>query len=333
MAEAAIWEEAEAKAQLRAGKGRVVIIGAGSVGATYAFQLMNSGLVSEICIIDIDQRRTEGEVMDLSHGASFVPPVRIWAGDYPDCRGADLVVITAGARQKPGQTRLDLVAANYRIFQAMIPKITAYTKDALLLVVTNPVDVMTYLAYRLSGLPARQVLGSGTVLDTSRLRYLLSQHCRIDPRNVHAYIVGEHGDSELAVWSLANIAGMRLSEYCPSCQRHCERSVREEILGQVRGAAYEIIQRKGATCYAVALAMQEITEALLRDQRSVLTVSCYLENYFGISDLCLSVPAVVAREGVERIFPLELNAQEKEQLLQSAKVLREIISQLGLGAR
>lgn len=330
MAETAILEQATISLPKKTGKGRVVIIGAGSVGATYAFQLMNSGLVSEICIIDLDKKRTEGEVMDLNHGASFVPPVRIWAGDYEDCQGADLIVITAGARQKPGETRLQLVEANYRIYQDMIPRITHYTRDAILLIVTNPVDVMTYIAHKISGLPHNQVLGSGTVLDTSRFRFLLSQHCGIDPRNVHAYIVGEHGDSEVAVWSLANIAGMRLAEYCPSCQRHCEFTVREELLQQVKSAAYEIIERKGATYYAVALAMQEITEAILRDQRSVLTVSCFLENYFEISDICLSVPAVVDRSGVQRVFPLELAPQEQKQLLDSAKVIREIINKLGI---
>jgi L-lactate dehydrogenase len=328
MAQTAILERPTANFTKKTGKGRVVIIGAGSVGAAYAFQLMNSGLVSEICIIDLDRKRAEGEVMDLSHGASFVPPVRIWAGDYRDCHGADLIVITAGARQRPGQTRLELVEANYRIFQEMIPEIVHYTTDAILLIVTNPVDVMTYLAHKISGLPHNQVLGSGTVLDTSRFRFLLSQHCKIDPRNVHAYIVGEHGDSEVAVWSLANIAGMRLAEFCPSCERHCEFHVREELLEQVRRAAYEIIERKGSTSWAVALAMQEITEAILRDQRSVLTVSCFLENYFGTSDICLSVPAVVARSGVERVFPLELSAEEKEQLLNSSEVIRQTIDKL-----
>lgn len=330
MTETAVFEEMKTQLARKTNKGRVVIIGAGAVGATYAFKLMNSGLVSEISIIDIDQKRAEGEVMDLNHGASFVPPVRIWAGDYADCREADLVVITAGAKQKPGQTRLELVEANYRIFQEMIPKITSYTREAILLIVTNPVDVMTYIAYRLSGLPRGQVLGSGTVLDTSRFRYLLSQHCNLDPRNVHAYIIGEHGDSEVAVWSLANIAGMRLSEYCPCCERHCMFEERDEIFQQVKRAAYEIIERKGATYYAVALAMQEITEAILRNQHSVLTVSCYLEDYFGISDLCLSVPAVVARAGVERVFPLELSQEEKEQLLNSAQVIEQTIKQLGL---
>jgi L-lactate dehydrogenase len=330
MAEVALVERTELAIKQKTGKGRVVIIGAGAVGAAYAFQLMNSGLVSEICIIDIDRERTEGEVMDLNHGASFVPPVKIWAGDYEDCKGADLVVITAGARQKPGQTRLELVEANYHIYQEMIPKITQYTLDAIFLIVTNPVDVMTYLALKISGLPHNQVLGSGTVLDTSRFRYLLSQHCDIDPRNVHAYIVGEHGDSEVAVWSLANIAGMRLSEHCPSCERHCELGVREEILEQVKRAAYEIIQRKGSTSWAVALAMQKITEAILRDQRSVLTVSCFLEDYYGIEDICLSVPAVVARCGIKRIFPLGLSPGEKEQLLDSARVIKETVDKLSI---
>lgn len=312
----------------RTGKGRVVIIGAGDVGTAYAFSLMNSGLVSEICLIDLDRERTEGEVMDLNHGAAFVKPVRIWAGDYADCEGADLVVITAGARQKEGETRLQLVEANYRIYQQIIPKITSYTQEAILLIVTNPVDVMTCIAQELSGLPQNQVFGSGTVLDTSRFRYLLSQHCQLDPRNVHAYIIGEHGDSEVAVWSLANIAGMRLAEHCPGCERHCRFQVREEIFEQVKNAAYEIIQRKDSTYWAVALAMQRITEAVLGDQRSVLTVSCNPQGHYGIDDLCLSIPAIVGKGGVEGIFPLALSEQEQGELLSSADIIRTILQEL-----
>ena len=230
---------------------RVVIIGAGMVGATYAYALLISGLVSEIVIIDLNEERLLGEVMDLNHGVSFVRPVIVRAGSYEDCREADLVVITAGAAQKVGETRLDLVHRNVAIFQDIVPKVVASGTRAVLLVATNPVDVMTYVTLKLSGLPKNKVIGSGTVLDTARFRYLLSEHCKISPANVHAYILGEHGDSEVPIWSLANIAGLRFTEYCPVCGRNCEPLAKEKIFEEVKNAAYKIIKGKGATYYAI----------------------------------------------------------------------------------
>lgn len=314
--------------QIAQNQPKVVIIGTGLVGSTFAYALMISGLAGEIVLIDANRRRAEGEAMDLNHGISFVRPVRIYAGDYPDCAGADVVVITAGAAQKPGETRLELVHRNVAIFKQIIPQVVRYAQQPILLIVTNPVDIMSYVAYRLSGYPSGRVIGSGTVLDTSRLRYLLSAHCGVDPKNVHAYIIGEHGDSEVPLWSLANIAGMRLDEYCPSCERGCQPSVREEIFRQARDAAYAIIDRKGATYYGIGLSLLEIVESILRAERSIATVSTYLENYLGESDIYISVPAILHRGGVERLVPLRITGQEAEAFHRSVAVLRQVLGQI-----
>lgn len=309
---------------------RVVIIGAGMVGATYAYALMISGLVSEIVIIDLNEERATGEVMDLNHGLPFVRPAVIRTGSYADCATADLVVVTAGAAQKEGETRIDLVHKNTEIFKGIIPQIIASGTEAALLIATNPVDIMTYVTYKLSGLPKQRVIGSGTVLDTARFRYLLSEHCRIDPANVHAYILGEHGDSELPVWSLANIAGLRFTEYCPVCGKNCGPLKKEQIFENVKNAAYQIIKAKGATYYAIGLALVNITESILRNEFSVLTVSTYLEGEYGLQDVCLSLPTVVARAGVNKIIKLTLNEKEEEMLKHSAAVLKEVIAETGL---
>lgn len=308
--------------------GKVVIVGAGLVGSTFAYSLMISGLASEIVLIDIDEKRAEGEVMDLNHGVSFVRPVNIRVGQYQDCAGADIIVIAAGANQRPGETRLDLVKRNTEVFQGVVTEITKVNMDAILLVVTNPVDVMSYVTYRLSGYPAHRVIGSGTVLDTSRFRYLLSNHCEVDVKNVHAYIVGEHGDTEVPLWSLANVAGMRFDRYCTTCERGCELETKEALFHKVRDAAYEIIERKGATYFAVGLALLEIVESILRNENSVLTVSSLLKGYQGISDVYLSVPTIVNRRGIHRVVPVEMSDKEVSEFKHSAKVMREIINSL-----
>lgn len=307
---------------------KVVIIGAGFVGSTFAYCLMISGLASEIVLIDVNRTRAEGEAMDLAHGVPFVRPVVIRSGDYDECEGADVIVITAGAAQKPGETRLDLVQRNADIFKDIIPKVTRHTTSSVLLIVTNPVDIMTYLAYKLSGYPPSMVIGSGTVLDTLRFRSLLSLHCNVSARNVHAYIIGEHGDSEVPVWSLANIAGMRLAEYCPLCERGCDPSWQRELFEEVRDAAYKVIERKGATYYAIGLAMTEITGSILRDENSVLTVSSLLDNYQGVSDVCLSVPALVGKQGVSKVVPLSLSQEEEKAFRKSAEIIRGIIDKV-----
>ncbi len=306
---------------------KVAIVGAGQVGATFAFTLMQSGLADKIALIDVNAELAQGHVMDLNHGLLFVPPVKVYAGDYSECEDAGIVVITAGAGQKPGETRLDLVQKNTAIFQDIIPQIVRYNPK-ILLVVSNPVDVLTYVALKVSGYPVNRVIGSGTVLDTARFRSLLSAHCEVDARNVHAYIIGEHGDSEVAVWSQANIAGISFDQYCPTCHKHCSEMDKDQIVQQVKQAAYEIIRRKGATNFAVSLALLRIVGSILRDEQSVLTVSTLLDNYYGINDVCLSVPAIVNRNGLSKILQVELNETERQQLQSSANLLKQTIRQL-----
>jgi len=309
---------------------KVAVVGAGNVGATFAYALVLNGLVGEIVLIDIDRKRAEGEAMDINHAVPLSNPVRVWAGEYADCAGADVVVVTAGTAQRPGETRLDLVKRNAEIFGDVIPSITAHNETGILLIATNPVDVLSYVAWKVSGFPSRRVIGSGTVLDTARFRYLLSEHLDLDPRNVHAYVVGEHGDSEVPIWSLANVAGMRLEEYCRRTQCDVDSGVRDRISHQVRDAAYEVIERKGATYYAVGVALVRIVEAILRDQHTVLTVSNLVPGYYGIEDVYLSLPAVVAREGVERVVELSLLDEEVKALEGCAEVLQGVLDQIAL---
>jgi L-lactate dehydrogenase len=312
------------------GPTRVAVVGAGNVGATFAYALLLSGLAAEIMLVDANKARAEGEAMDLNHAVPFAHPTRVWAGDFADCAGATVTVIAAGANQKPGETRLELLRKNAAIFRQLVPEIARHNPDGILLVATNPVDVLTYAAWTASGLPAKRVIGSGTILDTARFRYLLSDHYGVDARSVHANIIGEHGDSEVPVWSLANIAGMRLPEYCAATGVAYDQAAMDDIFRQTRDAAYRIIERKGATYYAVAAGLMRIVEAILRDQRTVLSVSSLIEDYLGIGDVCLSLPAVVDRGGVERVLRLELDAVEAEGLRRSAQILRSSIVQLEL---
>ncbi len=312
---------------------KVAIIGAGNVGSTFAYSLMISGLAREIVLVDRNLARARGECMDLNHGASFVPPVKIRAAGYEGCKGADIVVITAGVKQQKGQTRTDLTQANVEVFKDIIPKIVKYSKDAILLVVTNPMDILTYVTLKISGLPHKRVMGSGTVLDSSRFRYLLSENCHVDPRNVHAYIIGEHGDSELPVWSNANIGGMVLSDFCPICDenRSCNYKKRlDTIFEEVKNAAYKIIEAKGATFYAVGLALAKIVGAVLRDENSVLPVSTMVNGYYGISNVCLSIPSIVNKNGAEKFLRLKLSIPEQKQLQHSAKILKGIVKSIKL---
>ncbi len=311
-------------------KSKVAVIGAGMVGSSFAYALLISGLVSEIVMLDRNRERLAGEVMDLNHGMPFVRPALVRAGDYDDLEGSDLVVITAGAPQKEGETRLDLVHRNVEVFQEIIPQVAKKAAGAVVVVVTNPVDVMTYVTYKLSGFPKEKVIGSGTVLDTARFRYLLSRHCKIDAGNVHAYILGEHGDSEVPIWSLANIAGVRFTEYCPVCGRDCGPVRKEEIFKEVKNAAYKVIKAKGATYWAVGLAVVTIAESILRDEYSVLTVSSLLEGEYGLKDLCLSVPSVLARQGVVKKIQLDLTPEEERLLRRSGEVIREVLDDIGI---
>jgi L-lactate dehydrogenase len=309
---------------------KIVIVGAGSVGSTFAYSLLIRGLASQIAIVDINKERAEGEVMDLNHGLPFAYPTRIWAGDYSDCKDADVVVIAVDKGQRIEQSRLELAEGNFQIMKQIVPNITRYNKECILLVVTNPLDVMTYAALKLSGFPKNRVIGSGTALDTARLRYLLGEYLQVDPRNVHAYIIGEHGDSEVPVWSLANVAGIRLRDYCPICKVPYNLDDFNELFLKVKGAGYEIIKRKGRTFYAVALAMTKIVESILRNENAVLTVSCLLENYHGVSNICLSVPTVLNRSGVKEVIELPLDEKEIADFQKSATIIKDVVHSLGL---
>jgi L-lactate dehydrogenase len=309
---------------------RVAVVGLGNVGATLAYALLFSGLAAEIVLVDKNHSKAEGEAMDLNHAVPFAHPTRIWAGNYRDCAGAGVVVIAAGAGQKPGETRLDLLQHNADIFHEIVPRVIEHNRDCILLIATNPVDVLTCLSLRLSGLPSNRVLGSGTILDTARFRYLLSQHFGVDPRSVHAFIIGEHGDSEVPVWSLANIAGMRLEEFCVAQGRACDWKALHSIFEHTRDAAYHIIARKQATYYAVAAGLMRIIETILRDQNTVLSVSSLVNGMYGISDICLSLPSIVNRGGIQQVLHLQLSEEEVNKLQESARVLKSTLSQLKL---
>ncbi len=309
---------------------KIAVVGTGFVGSSFAYSLMIHGLVSEIVLIDADKKRAEGEAMDLNHGVSFVRPVRVWSGDYEDCQDADIVVISAGFAQKPGQTRLDLVTSNVEVFRQIIPKIKEHNKDGILLIATNPVDLMTYVALKLSGFPPSRVIGSGTILDTSRLRYMLGEVLKVDPRNVHAYIIGEHGDSEVPAWSLASVAGTRLKEYSSVHGPDFDDTYMNEMFEQVKNAAYKIIELKGRTYYAIGLGLTRIVESIIRDENAILTVSSLLRNYYGVDDICLSVPTIINRNGVRETLKLPFTEEEITNLRDSASTLKNIANSLNL---
>ncbi len=313
---------------MKAQQRKVVIIGAGSVGTTYAYALMQTGLAAEIVLIDLDRKHAEGEVMDLSHGLAFVPPVEIRVGDYADCADASLIVITAGAKQQPGQSRLELIQANVKIVNAICDQIKQLDSPAVVIMVTNPVDILTYTAIKRLGWPRSRVIGSGTVLDSARFRYMLSKHCGIDTRNVHAYILGEHGDSEVAAWSLAHIGGIVMNDYCRICQKCDVEKTHAEIARRVRDSAYHIIDYKGATYYAIGLSLVRISVAVLRNEHSVLTVSSLLNGEYDIDDVCVSIPCIVGEAGIERIMTAALSPDEQSGLQQSARTIRKVLDSL-----
>jgi L-lactate dehydrogenase len=307
---------------------KIAVIGTGFVGSSFAYSLMIHGIVSEIVLIDVDKKRAEGEAMDLNHGVSFVRPVRVWAGDYQDCQDADIVIITAGLAQKPGESRLDLATNNVKIFRQIIPKIAEHNRTGILLVATNPVDLMTYITLKLSGFSSSKVIGSGTILDTSRLHYLLGEHLKVDPRNVHAYIIGEHGDSEVPAWSLASVAGTRLKDYSAVCGQELDDPFLNSVFEQVKNAAYKIIELKGRTYYAIGLGLTRIVETIIRDENAILTVSSLLHNYYGVDDVCLSVPTIVNRNGVREVLKLPLTDEEIMKLQNSASTLKNMMKPL-----
>ena len=312
-------------------KGKITIIGAGAVGSTTAYTMMLSGLVSEIVLIDLNRKKAEGDALDMNHGISFVNPVKIIAGDYPDIKGSDMVIITAGASQEPGERRTDLLKRNAKIMESITNQVLKYCHDdTILMVVTNPVDILTYVTYKISGFSKNHVIGSGTVLDTSRLKFLLGEYANVDVRNVHTYIVGEHGDSEVAVWSTTSIAGMDIDEFC-ECSGYCDTPLmcKQQFYESVKNSAYEIIEKKGATFYAVALAVRRIISSIIGNEKSILTVSSLLTGEYGIENMCLSVPTVVSNEGAEKVLELKFADKEIEDLQKSADTLKKLTTEIG----
>ncbi len=311
-------------------KRKVVVVGAGAVGSTFGYALAQSGLADEIVLVDQNRDLARGQVLDLAHGQPFFPSVSIRVGEPLDYADADVIVVTAGTAQKAGESRLDLLQRNASIIRQIIDDACEHNSPAVMVIVSNPVDVLTHVALEHSGWDRSRVFGSGTVLDSARLRHLLSQHCGIDVHNVHAYVLGEHGDSEFAAWSMANIAGVRIDEYCSHCGL-CEnwRSERASIEQQVRDSAYHIIDYKGATSFAVGMALVRIVGAILRGQKSVLTVSTRLNGEFGLQDVCLSIPCIVSKGGIQRIVESPLLSGELELLSASAELLQKTVAQLG----
>lgn len=307
---------------------KVAIIGCGSVGASIAFSLMQRGLFTEMVLIDVDTAKAEGEAMDLSHGLPYIASMEIRAGDYDDVADCALVIITAGVNQKQGETRLDLIGKNVAILKNIIPKITSRSFEGILLIVSNPVDVLTYAAYRISGYPKRRVIGSGTVLDTARLKYLLGEKLQVDSRSIHAFIIGEHGDSELAVWSGANVSGVDLPSFFRLQGQAEYQQTMQEIYEGVRDSAYAIISRKGATYYGIAMAVARIADSIVKDERAVLPVSVLLEGQYGLQGLCLSIPSIVGRNGLEQVLEIPLDEGERRALEFSAQQLRQVIREI-----
>ena len=315
---------------MRVNPRKAAIVGCGFVGASIAFRFLQQGLFSKLVLLDVNREKAEGEAMDLSDGLPYASPVEITAGTYDDIADCALVVITAGANQKPGETRLDLMGKNIAILRSIIGEITARDFGGILLVVSNPVDVLTYAAWKLSGYPRQRVIGSGTVLDTGRLKQLLGEELRVDSRNVHAFIVGEHGDSELAVWSGANVSGVDLEHFCQIRGNGLHAADMDRLYREVRDSAYQIIQRKGATYYGIAMAVGRIAEAIVRDEHAVLPISAVLEGQYGQEGLALSLPAIVGRNGLEEVLEVPMSQGERLALDASARQLKEAIAALKL---
>lgn len=303
---------------------RVVVVGAGFVGSTAAFAMLAQGVASEIVLVDVNKDKCLGEALDLEHGLSFAPPTKVWAGDYSDCREADVVVITAGLGQKPGQSRLELAKTNSKIVSEVVKNIRVYTDKAIILVVTNPLDVVTYVAWKTSGLPDYQVFGTGTTLDSSRFRYLLAEQFGVATESMAAYLIGEHGDSEVPVYSHANLMGEPLKHFAEYDEKKLV-----EAYERTKNSAQEVISKKGSTYYAIALAVSRVVRAILFDENHIFPVSVRLTGQHGLKDLCLSLPAVVGRSGIKRVLDIELSDDELSKLRQSAKVIQENIKAVG----
>lgn len=309
---------------------KVAMIGCGFVGSASAFCLMQSGLFSEMVLLDVNKDKAEGEALDIAHGVPLTRPMKIYAGDYDDIVDAAIIVITAGANQKPGETRLDLVKKNVAILKSIIPEIANRHCRGILLVVSNPVDILTYAALKISGFPKSRVIGSGTVLDTSRLKHLLGEHLGVDSRSVHAFIIGEHGDSEIAAFSSANVSGIPVHEFCELRGFYHHEKATKEFADKVKNSAYVIIEKKQATYYGIAMAVKRICEVILRDEKSILPISTLMEGAYGIRDVVLSMPAIVGKDGVELQVPIALSEEELKSLQESAALLKEVIEGISI---
>ena len=308
----------------KSSKSKIILVGDGAVGSSFAFATVTQNIGRELGIIDINREKTEGDALDLSSALAFTSPKKIYAATYADCHDADIVVITAGAAQKPGETRLDLVNKNLRINKSIVEQIVASGFNGIFLVAANPVDILTYATWKFSGFPKERVIGSGTSLDTARFRQAISELVNVDPRNVHAYILGEHGDSEFPVWSHANVAGLQIYEWVKDNPEVDEEALVNLFFG-VRDAAYEIIEKKGATFYGIAVALARITRAILNDESAVFPLSVYLEGQYGQNDIYIGAPAVVNAKGIQNIIEIPLTDAEKDKMNASAKQLKEVM--------
>lgn len=309
---------------------KAAIIGCGFVGSATAFCLMQSGLFSELVLLDANKEKAEGEAKDIVHGIPFVGQMKIYAGEYDDIMDAAVIIITAGANQKPDETRLDLVHKNVGIYKSIMPEIAKRNYQGILLIVSNPVDILTYTAHKLSGIPENRIIGSGTVLDTARLKYQLGEHLNVDSRSIHTFIIGEHGDSEIAAWSSANVSGIPLNDFCEMRGHYKHQESMERIAETVKNSAYEIISKKGATYYGIAMSVKRICEAIVRDEKSILPVSRMMHNEYGVDEVVLSMPAIVGADGIETEVPISLSEEEEKLLQKSADTLKNIINTLEL---
>ena len=302
-------------------KRKIVVIGVGAVGSTTAYTLLLRQRMDELVLIDANKEKAIGDALDMNHGLAFLGKAKVWAGSYEDCADADIIIITAGVAQKPGESRVDLLKRNIAIFESITEQVLKFNKDGILLIASNPVDVMSYFTWKKSGWPSQRVIGSGTLLDTARFRYLIGEKLAIDPRSVHAHIIGEHGDSELPVWSHTNVAGSEIE---------LSEEDRNHIFHNTRDAAYRIIEAKGATYYAIALALDRICTAILKNEASVLNVSTLLKNYHGIDDVYLGVPSIVDRSGVREVLQFNVKQNEQELLCKSANKIKELIRSISM---
>lgn len=309
---------------------KVAVIGCGFVGSATAFALMQSKLFSEMALLDVDFDKADGEAMDIAHGVPFAGQMKIYAGNYEDIADAAIIIVTAGANQKPDETRLDLVNKNVAVYKNIIPQIVKQGFEGILLVVSNPVDILTYAAVKLSGFAENRVIGSGTVLDTARLKCALSEHLGVDSRNLHSFIIGEHGDSEIAAWSSTNVSGIPLDDFCEMRGHFNHAQAMREIAEDVKNSAYEIIEKKDATYYGIAMSVKRICESIVRDEKSILPVSAIMHGNYGIEGIALSMPAIVGVNGVETHVPIALSDEEIESLRHSAETIRGIVSEINI---